>query len=62
MSELFVLICLIPTCLRSLLAPLLGMNQPPAPAQGVPSVIQPITGAQMHPLAPFPAPTLRLMV
>ncbi|MFM1906801.1 MAG: hypothetical protein RLZZ591_478 [Pseudomonadota bacterium] len=62
MSEFFVLFCLIPLCLRSFLAPLLGMNQPPAPAQRTPSVTKQVTGAQMHPLAPFPAPTLRLMV
>jgi len=62
MSELFVLISLIPWCLQSFFALLFGMDRPSTPAQRASVATTAVDFTQLHPLAYFPAPTLRLMV
>jgi len=59
---MFVLLCLMNLCLRSVFAPFFGINQPLAPVKRAQSAMQLIAFAQTHPLVPIHAPTLRHLV
>jgi hypothetical protein len=59
---MFVLLCLMNLCLRSVFAPLFGTNQPMAPVKWAQAAMQSIAFVQTHPLVPIHAPTLRHLV
>ena len=59
---MFVLLCLIKLCLRSVFAPFFGMNQPLAPVKRAKLAMQLIAVSQTHPLVPIHAPMLRHLV
>lgn len=62
LSEMFVLMGLIFTCLRRLLALFLGMDRPLAPAAGASGAQLLGVSSQQHPLARVPVPTPRLAI
>jgi len=59
---MFVLLCLMNLCLRSVLAPLLGMVRPPAPVKRAQAAMKLVAFVETPPLVPIHAPTLRRLV
>ncbi len=59
---MFVLWRLIMLCLRSVFAPLFGINQPMALVNIAQPAIELIASSQTHPLVPIHAPTLRRLI
>ncbi len=62
LSEMFVLMGLIFTCLRRLLALFMGMDRPLAPATRASGAQLLGVCSQQHPLARVPVPTPRLTI
>jgi len=59
---MFVLLCLMNLCLRSVLAPLLGMIRHAAPVKRAQTAIKTVAFVETPPLVPIHAPTLRRLV